>query len=364
MYLASVSLVIDERGRPISVLAINRDITLRKCAEEAIRNSQEFMQAALDALSSHIAIIDNNGRILAVNNSWRRFADQNGLAWENYGVGCNYFQVTEEASNEGCKSASQVAERLREILQGQRDEFLLEYPCHSPIEERWFKMRVTRFDSADGVRLVTSHEDITQRKGMDQLLRTSEEKYRDLVEKINDVIYVVDLQGVLTYVSPAIHSFIGLPPEQIVGQPFTKFILPEDLERVQANFEELAAGSYLGSAEYRVLTASGELRWMRVSGQPVLVEGRVVGVQGVLSDITENKRMQEQLERAAAVAERQRLARDLHDSVTQSLYSLDLFAGAANEATHQAQDRNNRGTYPPDTKPEPERSGEYALAVI
>jgi len=330
--LASVSMVRDERGRPVSVLAINRDITLRKRAEETLRTSQEFMQSTLDSLSSHIAILDGTGTILAVNASWRRFADQNGLVRVDYGLGSNYFQVTEAASSEGSESASRAAEGMREVIKGQRDEFLMEYPCHSPLEERWFVMRVTRFYSTEGVRLVTSHEDITQRKRMDQLLRTSEEKYRELVEKIDDVIYAIDLQGVLTYVSPAVHSFLGLPPEQIIGLPFTKFVLPEDLERAQDNFQELVRSGSPGSEEYRVLTDSGELRWMRVSSQPIRVEGRVVGVQGVLSDITENKHMQEQLERAAAVAERQRLARDLHDSVTQSLYSLDLFASAADEA--------------------------------
>jgi signal transduction histidine kinase len=81
-----------------------------------------------------------------------------------------------------------------------------------------------------------------------------------------------------------------------------------------------------------MLNALGEIRWIRVTSQPIVDEGQVTGFRGVLTDITERKRVEEQLEEAAIAAERQRLARDLHDSVTQTLYSLDLFANAAQEA--------------------------------
>jgi signal transduction histidine kinase len=76
----------------------------------------------------------------------------------------------------------------------------------------------------------------------------------------------------------------------------------------------------------------GETRWIRATSQPIVDGGQVTGFRGVLTDITERKRAEEQLEEAAIAAERQRLARDLHDSVTQTLYSLDLFANAAQEA--------------------------------
>jgi PAS domain S-box-containing protein len=137
---------------------------------------------------------------------------------------------------------------------------------------------------------------------------------------------------VITYLNPAIESLIGLPPEQVVGQPFAQFIHPEDLGRLQDNTQKLFSGVAPGSAEYRVLNVAGETRWIRVTSQSVVDEGQVTGLQGVLTDITERRRVEAQLEKAATAAERQRLARELHDSVTQTLYSLDLFANAAQEA--------------------------------
>jgi PAS domain S-box-containing protein len=174
--------------------------------------------------------------------------------------------------------------------------------------------------------------DITERKQAEAALRESEEQYRDLVERVSDVIYTVDSGGMITYLNPAIEALIGLSPEQVVGQPFTQFIHPEDLEGLQDNLQTLSSGAASGPAEYRVLTTSGETRWISVTSRPIVEAGRVIGLQGVLTDITERRRVEVQLEKAATSAERQRLARELHDSVTQRLYSLDLYANATQEA--------------------------------
>jgi PAS domain S-box-containing protein len=167
---------------------------------------------------------------------------------------------------------------------------------------------------------------IAERKQAEEALRKSEEAYRNLIENTSDVIYSVDAGGVVTYLNPAIESLLGLLPEQVVGRPFTQFILPEDLERAQDNIRKVMSGDSPGPAEYRVLTASNETRWIRVSSQPIVERGQVTGVQGVLTDITERKRVEGQLEEAATDAERQRLAAELHDSVTQGIYSAALIA--------------------------------------
>ena len=167
-------------------------------------------------------------------------------------------------------------------------------------------------------------DDVTERKRIGDALRESEEAYRGLVEKTSDVIYIVDKQGVTTYVNPAIESLIGLPPDQVVGQPFAQYIHAEDLGRLQDNFGNLLSGRAPGNAEYRLMSASGETRWIHVTSQPIVEEDRVTGLQGVLTDITESKRMEELHQQLVVAKERDRLALDLHDTVTQSLYSITL----------------------------------------
>jgi PAS domain S-box-containing protein len=174
--------------------------------------------------------------------------------------------------------------------------------------------------------------DITERKKAAEALQASEEKYRDLVEKVSDVIYTVDAQGILTFASTAIKSLLGISADEAVGKHFAEFFLPEDLELINQNFVKLISGIVLGPKEYRILTASGETRWIGLSSQPIVKDGQVTGLQGVLTDITERKFEEAQLEEVTIAAERQRLARELHDSVTQTLYSIDLFSRATQSA--------------------------------
>ena len=139
------------------------DITDRKLAETASQESQRFLRSTLDALSSHIAILDDQGTIVLVNAAWERFARENYFI-DSHGVGENYLKVCDSVSGQFSEEASAVAGGIRAVMAGQRAEFQLEYPCHSPQTKRWFVVRVTRFDGGGPVRVVVAHENITERK--------------------------------------------------------------------------------------------------------------------------------------------------------------------------------------------------------
>jgi PAS domain S-box-containing protein len=159
--------------------------------------------------------------------------------------------------------------------------------------------------------------DITERKRAEQALWESEEKYRDLVENIGDVIYALDEDGAATYVSPAIEESLGYTPSEIVGQSFARFLPPEDAQSAGENFQRLLSGESVGHTEYRAITKSGETRWLRVSSRPVFTDDHVSGVRGVFSDITERKRAEED-----ASYERD-LMRTLLESVPDYVYFKD-----------------------------------------
>ncbi|MEJ2659784.1 MAG: PAS domain S-box protein [Desulfobacteraceae bacterium] len=128
-------------------------------------------------------------------------------------------------------------------------------------------------------------------------LRKSEEKYRELVENINDVIYAVNGQGDLTYVSPVVEAVFGFDTADLIGKPFLEFIHHQDRERAQKDFE-MALKVTIGPKEYRFLDKAGEIRWCRASSRPAFEGGEKDGIQGVLVDITQSKRLEEQLQRA------------------------------------------------------------------
>jgi two-component system, NtrC family, sensor kinase len=107
------------------------DIPVKACAEKALRESESFARSALDSLSAHIAVLDESGTIVFVNKTWREFAASNGAAG-NVAEGANYLHVCESAVDLGVEEAAPFAEGIRSVLSGLREEFALEYPCHSP----------------------------------------------------------------------------------------------------------------------------------------------------------------------------------------------------------------------------------------
>jgi PAS domain S-box-containing protein len=184
---------------------------------------------------------------------------------------------------------------------------------------------------------------IVERVRAEEAMRASEEKYRDLVEKVSDVIYTLDAGGTITYVSPAIESCLGYSPSEVVGRPVCDLIAPEDAQRQSNNLQRLVSGESLDPNEYRVVTKSGEVRWITTSSQPILKGDQVTGVRGVLSDITDRKIAQEELEESAVGAERERLARELHDAVTQALFSASLIADTMPRVWERDPEEGRRG---------------------
>ena len=117
----------------------------------------------LNALSAHIAVLDGTGRIVSVNEAWRRFGRENGLRDPAGGVGSSYLDVCDRAAGGGDHLAAMVAAGLRSLAAG-GPALALEYPCHGPAEPRWFQLRATRFEAAGETRIAVAHENVTARK--------------------------------------------------------------------------------------------------------------------------------------------------------------------------------------------------------
>jgi PAS domain S-box-containing protein len=173
----------DEAGNYVGYVGSCIDITDHKTLEQALKESEWFARATVDALSAHIAIIDENGAIVAVNKAWRDFASNNQPIRSNVFEGANYLEVCERATGPDSENARAFARGIRMILRGETNEYALEYPCHAPFEHRWFNARVTRFEDSGPVRVVISHENITKRK----LLEQSTIEQNEIIETVNRV---------------------------------------------------------------------------------------------------------------------------------------------------------------------------------
>jgi len=139
--------------------------------------------------------------------------------------------------------------------------------------------------------------DVTELGEALEAVSESRELYRLLAETSPDFICQFDLDGTLSYISPATLTILGASPEEIVGTNFSRFFRPQDFPGVLAIFERVAAGERVGLIEFDALKADGTLVPVEVSGAPITRAGVVVGVLGIARDITERRRGQEGLRR-------------------------------------------------------------------
>ena len=184
----------------------------------------------------------------------------------------------------------------------------------------WTETRVTMLYGPDGwvAELMGVTRDVTERKKADEELRKSEEKYRSLVENINAVIYAADVKGRITYLSPAIESFYGHSPAEFGDAHFSFFVHKEDLPMAMDSFRKALSGKNQILEFRTVLPWSGEVRWSRVYNRPISDGDRVVGVHGVLIDVTERKRMEE------ALRDSEKRYRLLAENVTDVIWVTDM----------------------------------------
>jgi diguanylate cyclase (GGDEF)-like protein/PAS domain S-box-containing protein len=136
------------------------------------------------------------------------------------------------------------------------------------------------------------------RKRAEEELRKAEEKYRSLVENINDVFYALDTQGNITYVSPVVERFTLYKVSDLIGRPFIPLIYPDDLPALLDSFNRLVSG-HLEPWEFRILDKDGRVIWVRTSSRPQYQDGETVGITALMTDITERKRMEQKLEEMA-----------------------------------------------------------------
>jgi len=134
--------------------------------------------------------------------------------------------------------------------------------------------------------------------GLDHLararaLRASEERYRSLVDNLDDVVYELDAEGRFTFVSRSVARY-GFAPEDVVGQRFERFVLEQDMPLLQKNWADSKDGRRT-LADVRALDARGKTRFIRGAARPLLEGGRFAGQQGILTDLTERHEIEEQL---------------------------------------------------------------------
>ena len=145
----------------------------------------------IDSLSAQIAIVDASGVIIDTNKAWHEFGAANGLNAKNNSVGLNYLDISDKSGEE---TGELAALGIRKVLAGELQEFNMQYPCHSAVEERWFVIRVAKLRKAGRPHAVVSHENITQVVKAQELIKKKEvelSRQKKMLEESNAALKVL-----------------------------------------------------------------------------------------------------------------------------------------------------------------------------
>ena len=332
---------------------------------------------AFELVPWSVAVLDERGTIVAVNKAWRDSAQRGALGLDDDGVGANYLEICDTARGHGAEDAGAVAEAIRDLLSAAHAEYLFEYSCHGPTEQRWFLARF-RGREVDGQRVVTViHQDVTDRRKIEEArqiaarreletlvdartselsqvnqrlvttereLRKSELRFRAAANATADVIVEMDLQqGSLKWfgdVDGQLGYAQGEFPRTRTG--FTSYFHPDDQERVGREVTRAFAANETFQFEGRVRCKDGSFRNWESRGRVIAHEnGRPSLAIGTHRDITQRKhdeallkasevRLQELTTRlfTAQEDERRLLAREFHDAFGQQTAAVSIQLGS------------------------------------
>jgi PAS domain S-box-containing protein len=324
--LASTTATRNGAGEIEGYVSISKDITDRRKAEDALNRlnaqleervaerskelakSEAFNRGVINALSAHIAVIDVQGGIVAVNEAWERFALENGESTlVRTGVGSNYRDVCLKSAEQGDLSAMTAWDGVKEVILKQRTLFEMEYPCHAPHQQRWFSMRVTNFSNDQSMAVIT-HQDITPRKEAEVKIKESESRFRLLYENSGEGILLTNADGIILAANPAACALFGWSEAEICKLGRDGLVDMSD-PRIAAGLEERRKTGRM-NGEWTFIKKNGT-KFMGDNTSTMFTNAQGEKRASVfIRDVTERKKAEQQLmDSEARLADAQEVAK-------------------------------------------------------
>lgn len=281
----------NDAGKAIEIRISITDISRLILAEHRLQLKSSLLLAIVDSTDVMLVYLDPDFNFLWVNPAYARACNMQAEEL----AGKNHFVLFPHRENE------EIFQRVRESGE---PVFFKDKPFEFPDQpERgvtyWDWSLVPVKDPAGRVAaLVFSLRETTKYKQAELELAESEDRFRRITETCADIIFQLDSDGRVSYVSPAVRTF-GYTPDQVRGRSFADFIAAEDQVRANKAFSRVSSGKDI-SLELQVLKADGSAAVCEISATPVISQGVVIGVQGITRDITGRKMTEGVLRRSEA----------------------------------------------------------------
>ena len=304
-----------------SYQAILRDISERREAEAALRESEASYRGLFDSVLEDIYIQDRDGRFLDVNRGTER----------TYGHPREYFlgRGPEDLAAPGRNDLAQVARQLRLAFEGEPQRFeFWGIRASGEVFPKEVRLALAQYFGQQVV-IALAH-DISERKSAEKAIQDSERHYRELMERLQEGFAMADTEERFVAANPAAAAIFGVT-DGLAGHALGEFVAPEAMADMARRTEERRQG-VLGHYELPIRRPDGSERILSLSVSPWLSEdGTYLGSSGLFQDITEQKQAEQ------ALRESERNFRELLEKLGEGFGFVDpeerwLFANPAAEA--------------------------------
>jgi PAS domain S-box-containing protein len=304
-----------EDGMPVELFGVMVDITREREAEAASRENREnfrrMVELSPDCIGVHV-----DETYVYVNQA---FVQLLGAESEADVVGRNVFTFVAPTSLEG------VHERLGRLRTGEsvpyvREKFLR--ADGSPLDVEVAALPL-RYGSRDAVQVIA--RDISEKVLAQQAVEASEQRYRELVEDVNDILYTVDREGRFVSLNRSFERSTGYRVEEWIGRPFAELFMPHSVPAATEHFAQALGGNERIIHEYDLPSRSGAVVTVEVSWQPRYVDGEVVGTICMARDVTEHRNIARKLEEAKRMSSLGQVAASLAHEFNNVLMGIQPF---------------------------------------
>jgi len=270
-----------------AVLSISRDITERKQAEEALRESEEKYRLIFENSPLGLLYFDEKGVIVACNDNFVQIIGSSQKAL----IGLNMLNLPDK----------NMVSTVQKALNGSTGLYEGAYSSvtakkTTPVRALFAPMISQGGHILGGAGII---EDITERKQAEEALQQSEERFRSMIQSLSDIIFILDGNGQLTYESPSATRILGYQPGYFIGKsPFTH-IHPDDLDQVVKALDEVFRSVNPGiPTEFRARKADGTWICLEALGNNQFENPGIQGLVLTVRDISERKRTEHALQKS------------------------------------------------------------------